>query len=158
MACPVDRMAAFCMVMDRPKTLIPLMSLLVLFGPACAQREGGVRSGTTGPEKQNEVVLYLEGAERQAETEEQQRELLRALEDLRTLSAATLKGKRYADYQNVPGKWTLAELLQKYFVPRQLHRIHEESLYRDAQSPGAREVIDQQIRALREGRQAYPPP
>ena len=146
------------MGMERTKPLILLVSLLVFFVPACAQREAGVRPSTTGPEKQNEVVLYLEGAERQAETEEQQRELLRALEDLQTLDAATLKGRRYADYQNVPGKWTLAELLQKYFVPRQLHRVHEESLYRDAQSPGAREVINQQIRALREGRQASPPP
>jgi len=154
----MDRMAASRMGMDSSQTTLLFVGLLFFSAPACAQREGGGRPSTPGPEKQNEVVLYLEGAERQTETEEQQRELFRALEDLRTLDAAKLKSKRYADYQNVPEKWTLAELLQKYFVPRRLHRIHEESLYLDAQSPGAREVINLQIRALHEGRQAYPQP
>ena len=103
------------------------------------------------PQRANEVVLYLDGAELQVETDEQSREILRALEDLRTLDPTTLKGKRYADYQNVPGKWTLDTLLHKYFVPPQLHHIDEENLYHDAQLPEARAVIGHQMRVVRRG-------
>ena len=80
-------------------------------------------------------------------------------EDLRTLAPAALKQRRYADYGNKPGQWTLVQLLERYFVPSlESCSIDEETLYRDAQSPRAREVVGQQIRALREGRQAFPMP
>jgi hypothetical protein len=104
----------------------------------------------------NQLVLYPDGAERQAETDEQRREILRALEDLRTMSPAALSQRRYADYEDKPEQWTLVQLLQKYFVPRELCSIDEETLHRDAQTPRAREVVEQQIRALREGRQCVP--
>lgn len=106
----------------------------------------------------NQVVLCLDGAERQAETDEQRLEILRALEDLRTLTPAALKQQRYADYESKPDQWTLVQLLQKYFVPRELRSIDEETLYWDAHSPRARKVVEQQIRALRERRQVFPMP
>jgi hypothetical protein len=129
-----------------------LMALMM----ACAQRSG--QAPAAAPPRSNQVVLYLDGAERQAETDEQRQEILRALEDLRTLDPAALKSRRYANYENEPARWTLAELLRKYFVPRELRSIEEETLYRDAQSPAAREVVSRQIRALREGRQVFPLP
>jgi hypothetical protein len=74
------------------------------------------------------------------------------------LAPAALKQRSYGDYENKPGQWTLVQLLRKYFVPRELCSIDEETLYRDAQSPYAREVVEQQIRAIREGRQVLPMP
>jgi hypothetical protein len=112
--------------------------------------KGQPSQGANAPPRPNEVVLYLDGAELQVETGQQIREILRALEDLRTLNPTTLKGKRYADYQNVPGKWTLATLLHRYFVPPQLHYIDEDSLYQDAQSPEARAVIGRQMATVRQ--------
>jgi|GEM_PF-1942078 hypothetical protein len=135
------------------KLSILLIGLGILYTTACASRGAKGSQSVNEPQKPNEVVLLLAGAERQAENDEQEREILRALEDLRTLDPATLKTKRYADYQSVPGKWTLATLLQRYFVSPELHDIDEEAVYRDAQSPEARDVIGRQIRAIREGRQ-----
>jgi hypothetical protein len=132
------------------KGLTVLTSIGLLLTVACAHGTAGL--GTSAQAKNsNQVVLYLDGAERQAETDEQRREILRALEDLRTLAPAALAQRRYADYEDKPEQWTLVQLLQKYFVPRELCSIDEATLYRDAQTPRAREVVEQQIRALREG-------
>lgn len=105
---------------------------------------------------ENEVVRYLKGAERQAETDDQRREIRRALEDLATLPAPELRKKRYADASMKPGQWSLATLLRKYFVPAELHTIDEERLYEDAQRPEARAVVKGQITAIDENRQASP--
>lgn len=104
----------------------------------------------------NEVVRYLKGAERQVETDDQELEIRRALEDLATLSPADLRKKRYADYSMQPGRWTLAMLLHKYFVPAELQTIDEDRLYQDAQQPEARAVVKSHIRAIDEKRQATP--
>src|SRR5664279_4003636 len=134
-----------------------LISIGLVLTVACAH-------GTAGPadpvaaQETNQVVLYLDGGERQVETDDEPQEILRALEDLRTLAPAALRQRRYTDHGNKPGQWTLVQLLKTYFVPRELCSIDEETLYRDAQSPRAREVVEQQIRALREGRQVFPMP
>jgi hypothetical protein len=73
----------------------------------------------------NEAVRHLKGAERQVETDDQEQEIRRALEDLATLSPADLRNKRYADYSMQPARWTLAMLLQKYFVPAELQTVDE---------------------------------
>ena len=137
-----------------------LTIIAVLAVGACAHdvARGNLNSASSSEAgKPNQVVEYLDGAERQAETDEQRRELLRALEDLRTLDPATLKQRHYADYEDKPGQWTLVQVLQKYFVPRKPCAI-DEGLYWDAQSKRAREVVEQQARALREGRQVVQTP
>jgi hypothetical protein len=101
----------------------------------------------------NEVVLYLAQAERQSETDDQRREVRRALEDLLTLPPDQLRQRRYADYQMHPNQWTLPTLLMRHFVPPELHSIDTEALYRDAQAPIAKDAIRAQIRAIDEGRQ-----
>lgn len=137
----------------RVARLIQLLSqLLVLSSLACAHDEP-IRPAVRTDERPNEVILYLRGAERQAETEEQRHEILRALEDMRTLSELELKQKRYANYTMVPGQWTLATLLRSYFVPRTAHAIDEEKLYRDARDPAARQLVADHIRAIHEERQ-----
>lgn len=117
---------------------------LVLF-LACSHTTG---RGTAPAQETNQVVRFLDQADRQSETDEQRREILRALVDLRTLDAVALKRRRYADYGNKPGQWTLVQLIQKYFVPPQPCSIDEEAFYRHAQTPQARKVVEQQIRAL----------
>lgn len=144
-------------ISSRAKNWLAGLSLVLTV--ACAHRSSEKTSAAaTESQKTNQVVLYLDGAERQAETDEQRQEILRALEDLRTLAPRALKQQRYADYENRPAQWTLVQLMQKYFVPRELRLIDEEMFYRDAQSPRARDVVGQQIRALREGRQVVPLP
>jgi hypothetical protein len=135
-----------------------LVGLGILHTTACASRAANGPQSANQSKSPNEVALFLGGADRQAENDQQEREILRALEDLRSLDPATLKTKRYADYQNAPGQWTLATLLKKYFVSREPHHLDEEALYRDAQSQEGRDVIGRQIRAIREGRQETPSP
>lgn len=102
----------------------------------------------------NTVVAYLDGAERQAESADQEREIVRALEDLRSLPAAALAERRYADYAMSPARWTLAELVTRYFVPRSRMSIDPARFYADARDPRAIAVIDAQLTAVREHRQA----
>ena len=106
----------------------------------------------------NSVVAYLDGAERQAESADQEREIVRALEDLRSLSPAVLAERRYADYTMAPARWTLAELVTKYFVPRSRMTIDPARFYADARDPRAIAIIDAQLAAVREHRQAAPTP
>jgi hypothetical protein len=106
----------------------------------------------------NSVVAYLDGAERQAESADQEREIVRALEDLRSLSPAALAERRYADYAMAPARWTLAELVTKYFVPRSRMVVEPARFYADASDPRAIAVIDAQLAAVREHRQALPTP
>lgn len=105
-------------------------------------------------QSRNSVVAYLDGAERQAESADQEREIVRALEDLRSLSPAVLAERRYADYTMAPARWTLAELVTKYFVPRSRMTIDAARFYADASDPRAIAVIDAQLAAVREHRQA----
>jgi hypothetical protein len=141
---------------SRARVSFTLLGLLLF--TACAQGSVGALGQRPAPSAANQVVLYLDGAEAQYETDGQGLEIIRALEDLRSLDAATLQGKRYADYAGNSGKWTLAVLLQKYFVPSQPRGIDEAALYRDAQSPQARAVIDQHLRRLRETLHPHPLP
>ena len=101
----------------------------------------------------NVVVAYLDGAERQAESADQEREIARALQDLRSLPPATLPTRRYADYALVPDRWTLTELIAKYYVPRVPTTLDPATFYRDARDPRALAVIDAHLIAIREHRQ-----
>jgi hypothetical protein len=141
--------------MRRLQALVVVSAWLFLALAAGSCRSSESRSA---PATGNEVVLYLRGAERQAESPAQEQEILKALEDLRTLSPAQLKERRYADYAATPGQWTLAQLLQKYFVAVPPRTIDEEALYRDAQAAAARATIDEHIRAIREQRQVAKAP
>ena len=101
----------------------------------------------------NAVVAYLDGAERQAESADQEREIERALQDLKSLPADVLATRRYADYTLAPGRWSLADLIARYFVPRAPQRLDPVAFYRDARDPRAIAVIDAHLAALREQRQ-----
>jgi len=137
---------------NAPNALRGALALLLTLALAagCAATEPSPHLAPAG----NSVVRYLDGAERQAESADQEREIAHALEDLRALPPDALAQRRYADYTMVPARWTLAELVARYFVPRERMVIEPARFYRDASDPRAIAVIDAQLAAVREHRQA----
>jgi hypothetical protein len=123
---------------------------LLAFGLLVACRQGAASPATAGaPPRVNQVVAYLDGAELQLETEQQAREVLRALEDMRTLAPSALRARRYAGYGMEPAVWTLGKLLSSYFVPRDITTpLDETALAQDAQDPKARAVVSRHIQAI----------
>lgn len=96
----------------------------------------------------NVVVRYLQHAELQAETKEQEAEIARALKDMLDKPVADLKAARYADYQGKPGAWTLPELLHHYYVPDSKMSLDDDAFYRDLSAREAREVVKKCMRQL----------
>ena len=85
----------------------------------------------------NPVLDYLSGAEAQYDSQEQKANIVAALTDALTLSQATLRERRYADYAGNPGQWDLPTLLYRHFVPARQGTTLGHRFYRDVQ---AREV------------------
>ena len=102
---------------------------------------------------------FLDGADRQSETDEQRREILKTLHDLLSLCPKELLARRYANYAAEPDKWTAVELLHSYFVPVnpcmedgiQTFYIlkHTEELYQNSSNPDARKIIKQHIKMIK---------
>ena len=93
-------------------------------------------------------MAFLRNAERQSETDDQRKEIQRALRDMLERSPVELKRLRYADYGGQPNVWSVTQLLQHYFVPSPLATLDEERFFQDFSSPEAREVIKQQLDAV----------
>jgi hypothetical protein len=92
----------------------------------------------------NQVVLYLDGAERQAETDEQRREILRALEDLRDLGSGGAQATTLRRLPRQTRTMDSSPIVGEVFrAAVDACSIDEETLYRDAQSPRARGVVEQ---------------
>jgi hypothetical protein len=91
-----------------------VLVIAITVGASAACRRVG-SAGTSS--KVNPIVAYLDGAELQAE-QEQLGNVCKALQDLATGRAATLRAARYADYQGQIGSWDLPTLLRAHFVPR----------------------------------------
>lgn len=96
----------------------------------------------------NAVAAYLEGAERQSETDDQRREIRRALQDMLDLDAKALAARRYADYQLRPGRWTAIQVLERYFVPRTRTALDPATFYEDVKKAAAMEAVRKQLAAL----------
>ena len=95
----------------------------------------------------NSVVAFLGNAERQSETIEQQREILRALDDMLAKAPGELRATRYRDYRGAEGAWTLPQLLQRYFAPDP-PRALDERFWDDVAAPEAKAVVRRQRDAL----------
>jgi hypothetical protein len=123
--------------------------LLLTLAMLAACQHGAAAPSSTAP-KVNQVVAYLDGADFQVETEGQVQEVLKALEDMRTLPPSALRAKRYAGSGMEPGIWTLKKLLMSYFLPRDITtQLDETALYEDAQDPKARAVVAARIREIK---------
>jgi hypothetical protein len=84
-----------------------------------AGSEDAVASNT--PLARNVVARYLEGAELQAETNEQRREIAQALQDMLSMPAAELRKQRYSDYSGTQACGQQQELLRAHFCPLTTH-------------------------------------
>ena len=104
----------------------------------------------------NTVVTFLEGAEQQWETQEQGREIEKALNDMLTLKPDELRNRRYANYQMEPGAWSIIELLHRYFVSRGLVYLDESRFYQDVTDPAAKAVIRQHLQDVKESIPLHP--
>ena len=92
----------------------------------------------------NTVVVYMQGADLQAETDEQRREVLRVLNDILSKKPAELRDARYADYRGQAGTRTVVEVLTSHFVPPQPAALDPERFYTEIAAPEARSVIQAQ--------------
>lgn len=94
----------------------------------------------------NVVASYFANADRQYETEDQQKEIVRALHDMLDRSPTELRGQRYADYQGKQDAWPLTTLIKRYFVPTQpMPDWSDDDFYRDMSKREAQEEIRKQL-------------
>ena len=102
---------------------------------------------------ENLVVSLLKSAERQAETDEQRREIQRGLRNMLDQSPSELQKMRYADYAGQANVWSITQLLQHYFVSNSRVALDDARFFRDVRAPEARAAIQHQLdevsRALR---------
>jgi hypothetical protein len=90
----------------------------------------------------------LSDAERQTETDEQRREIQRALQDMLEKSPSELRQIRYPDYTGRENKWSVIQLLQHYFVPNPPSTLDEAHFFEQVGTPLARAAIQRQLDAV----------
>lgn len=99
----------------------------------------------TGPKNGNSVAAFLRNAERQTETDEQRKEVQRALRDMLEKPPAELRQIRYSDYAGKKNEWSVTQLLQHYFVPSRPAALDETHFYEDLKAPAARAAVQRQL-------------
>lgn len=82
----------------------------------------------------NPVAGYVDKAELQYETEAQKQNIVRALDDILTLSAQELEQRRYEDYTGKPNEWDLPTYVGKRFVPGKQGKTLGPKFYPDVKS------------------------
>ncbi len=102
-------------------------------------REDVASFGSRRP--RNTVEDYLNGAERQSETDDQSAVIKQAFRDMLNEPIEHLRKKRYPDYQMHPHKWPITEVLYRYIVPDPLIWFDDDEFFRDVKKPEAREMI-----------------
>lgn len=138
------------------RLLLPL--LLCLVQCTNVQNHGSTAGGTPGktsdaaqtaasstPAAENSVVAFLKDADRQSETDDQRKEIRRALRDMLDKSPDELHRTRYSDYQGRPKRWSVVELLNHYFVPNPIVNLDDQHFFRDFRAPAARAAIQAQL-------------
>ena len=126
----------------------PALALLALGALAgCSERTPPApAAGTAVPasaaaaEAPGVVARFLDGAEIQAETDAQRRELRRALADLLARPAAELRSARYAG-----GERSLVELLNAHLLPATPQRLEPESFFADLANVPAQAAVRAKI-------------
>jgi hypothetical protein len=104
--------------------LAPLLAVLLV----AAAPLGGCRRAV------NPVADYLDNAELQCETEAQKQNIMRALNDVLTLSGQELAMRRYEDYTGKADEWDLPTLIHRHFVPDRKGKTLGSRFYTDAAS------------------------
>ena len=117
--------------------------LLACVQCACVRDSGS--TATPSPNQENSVAAFLKSAERQAETNEQRKEIQRALRDMLNKPPAELRQVRYADYAGKADSWSITQLLQRFFVPVPPAALDEARFYQDVVAPAARAAVQHQL-------------
>jgi hypothetical protein len=94
---------------------------------------------------ENSVVQFLDGAERQTETDQQRRVVRRALTDMLRLPPKSLQKRRYPDYEGYAGVWSIREVLRHYFVPRRPSSLQGENFDSEYLAAEGQAVIRRQL-------------
>jgi hypothetical protein len=97
------------------------------------------------PNVENSVAAFLKNAERQSESDDQRREIQRALRDMLDKPPAELRRMHYADYSGSADAWPVTELLMRYFVPNPPAALDDDRFYQDVRAPEARDAIQHQL-------------
>src|ERR1700685_3549626 len=79
----------------------------ILGGTGCTEHK--TAPVVTGTANRNSVAAYLGNAERQSETDDQRREIQKALENMLQMTPSQLKSQRYADYEGKQGSWSASQ-------------------------------------------------
>jgi hypothetical protein len=134
-----------------PLNLIAKSGRILLLSALCFCYSCAHHAGSRVPapaEKANSVAVFLNNAERQAETDEQRRDIQRALRDMLDKPPAELRQLRYPDYAGKANTWSITQFLQRYFVPSPPAVLDEEGFYKDIHTETARAAIQRQLDAV----------
>ncbi|MCF6255808.1 MAG: hypothetical protein L3J89_09140 [Gammaproteobacteria bacterium] len=118
---------------------------IFIFG--CSNHSITLGPGISPAYSDNVIVAFFDEAERQIETDDQRQVLAQALNDMLTLSPDELRKQRYANYQLEPGKWTLHEILARYYAARPPIEF-DELLYEETASSRAKNAIKKALFSL----------
>jgi hypothetical protein len=146
------------------------MSALALGSVACGERAGAPTAlpsaASASPTAQvaasavavdNALVVYLRGAEVQAETDAQRRELRRALADLLERPAAEWAARRYAGARGEPGQRDMVQVLRAHLLPAAPLSLDTDDLKASAGQPAARAALRELVDRLDRDLAAAPP-
>jgi hypothetical protein len=132
------------------RTYASAVLFLVYLQCACTRDRDSRASPSSTSE--NSVAAFLKNAERQSETDEQRKEIQQGLRDMLDKPLDELRHTRYSDYEGVPKKWSITQLLSHFFVPNPPAALDEERFYQDVRAPAAREAIQRQLDAVSRAR------
>jgi hypothetical protein len=139
-----------------------LAAMLVL--GACGERSAtppapaaSAVSAASAPQADSEIAAYLRGAEIQAETDAQRRELQRALADLLAKPADELRAARYAGPQGEPGQRDLAQVLRAHLVPSRPSSVVLDTWLAERTRPDAQAALRDKLAELERNAAASAP-
>jgi hypothetical protein len=127
---------------------VGIFAVLLLVSISCSCICQTPSANSSARKSENSVAAYLKSAERQTETDEQRREVKRALGDMLNKDQAELRQMRYEDYTGKKDQWSIIELLQHYFVPSRPVALDEARFFREVHDPAARAAILHQLNAV----------
>ena len=114
--------------------------------PPAPAASTAVPASAAAAEAPGVIARFLDGAEIQAETDAQRRELRRALADLLVRPAAELRGARYAG-----GERSLVELLNAHLLPATPQRLEPESFFADLAHAPAQAAVRAKLAEIDKG-------
>jgi len=92
---------------------------------------------------------YLDNVEIQYETEEQKKNIKKALNDILTLNTEELKKQRYDDYRGNKNQWDIITLIMRYFVPDEKNKTLGNNFYKEIKKNNVKAKIKKILRSLK---------